>query len=304
MVSRPLLNNPELNNKFLIKENNMKGLKKLALVSAIAVAPFAAQAELQAMNDVAMGDVTGQAGVTIEMQTQIDIGQFRYTDEGSFAVNTIKLGGANGLIPGSGTSGALLDGFYIDIDVEATGDAVISLHTTEAGKAIDWGFSFANAQLIGSDGTMNVLENFSAIGYLAQLDIRVDVATNDLIVDVGFSVENLNVDVPFLAVGVRGLTVHGANYTNAATPGANMAYAGPGVGPVGLERFAFARVVMGTDTASAPGAPAGDVLRIDIPIFAADVNISQLLVGGVNIGSVKFDNLVISNTSMKVYGHN
>jgi hypothetical protein len=284
----------------------MKGLKKLALVSAIAVAPFAAQAELQAMNDAAMGDVTGQAGVTIEMQTQIEIGQFRYTDEGSFAVNNIKLGGANGLLPGSGTSGALLDGFYIDIDVEDTGDAFISLHTTQAGKAIDWGFSFENAQLIGKDGTMNVLENFSAIGYLAQLDIRVDVATEDLIIDAGFSVENLNVDVPFLAVGVRGLTVHGANYDNPAVSG-EIAYAGPGVGPAGYERFAFARIVMGTDdTGTArPGGPAAgtDVLRIDIPVFAADVNIGQLLVGGVNIGSVRFDNLVVTNTSMKVYGH-
>ncbi|MGO1749218.1 MAG: DUF6160 family protein, partial [Marinobacter sp.] len=65
----------------------MKGLKKIALATAIAAAPFAANAELQAMNDTAMGDVTGQAGVTIELETKVSIGQFKYTDEGSFAVN-------------------------------------------------------------------------------------------------------------------------------------------------------------------------------------------------------------------------
>ncbi|MFN2361305.1 MAG: DUF6160 family protein, partial [Marinobacter sp.] len=45
----------------------MKGLKKLALATAVAAAPFAAHAELQAMDDSTMGDVTGQAGVTIEL---------------------------------------------------------------------------------------------------------------------------------------------------------------------------------------------------------------------------------------------
>ena len=40
----------------------MKGLKKIALATAVAAAPFAAQAELQAMDDSMMGNVTGQAG--------------------------------------------------------------------------------------------------------------------------------------------------------------------------------------------------------------------------------------------------
>ena len=54
----------------------MKGLKKIALATAVAAAPFAAQAELQAMDDSMMGNVTGQAGVTIELETQVSIGQF------------------------------------------------------------------------------------------------------------------------------------------------------------------------------------------------------------------------------------
>ena len=57
----------------------MKGLKKIALATAVAAAPFAAQAELQAMDDSMMGNVTGQAGVTIELETQVSIGQFTFT---------------------------------------------------------------------------------------------------------------------------------------------------------------------------------------------------------------------------------
>ena len=90
----------------------MKGLKKLALATAVAAAPFAAQADLKAMDDVSMGNVTGQAGVTIELETKVSIGQFKYTDTndggtdeiggGSFAVNNIVLGGSGVAGGGSG----------------------------------------------------------------------------------------------------------------------------------------------------------------------------------------------------------
>src|SRR5690554_7812180 len=85
----------------------MKGLKKIALVAAIAAAPMASHAGMKALDDTSMGNVTGQAGVTIELETYVEIGKFTYTDEGTFAVNDIKLGGANasGLLDdGSGRS--------------------------------------------------------------------------------------------------------------------------------------------------------------------------------------------------------
>ncbi|OZG73488.1 hypothetical protein BTA51_10755 [Hahella sp. CCB-MM4] len=44
----------------------MKGLKKLLLVSAIAAAPLAAQAELKAVDDSVLADVSGQSGLVIE----------------------------------------------------------------------------------------------------------------------------------------------------------------------------------------------------------------------------------------------
>ena len=84
----------------------MKGLKKIALATAVAAMPFAAHADLKALDDTAMGNVTGQAGVTIELETKVSIGQFVYTDEGSFTVNDIVLGGS-GVAGGPGTD--LLD---------------------------------------------------------------------------------------------------------------------------------------------------------------------------------------------------
>lgn len=61
----------------------MKTFQKIALVSAIAAAPFAAQADLTPMDDALMGDTTGQAGVTIEIDLGNDgigIGSVVYTD--------------------------------------------------------------------------------------------------------------------------------------------------------------------------------------------------------------------------------
>jgi hypothetical protein len=45
----------------------MKGLKKIALASAIAAVSAGAQAELKALDDSAMGELTGQAGLTIDL---------------------------------------------------------------------------------------------------------------------------------------------------------------------------------------------------------------------------------------------
>ncbi|PHQ26298.1 hypothetical protein CLH62_01465 [Marinobacter guineae] len=320
----------------------MKGLKKIALATAVAAAPFAAQAELTAMNDSAMGNVTGQAGVTIELETQVSIGQFKYTDTnsgaageiggGSFTVNDIELGGA-GLITGSsaifdtnsdGTpdlaASQLLDDLSIDIDLASDGDAVISVHTI-SGLPIDWGFTASSMNLEGTDST-TLISGLSAWGMLAKLDIRVDTedaATNlggtgdgSLNIDTAFTVNNMEFDVPFLAVGVRGMSVTGA--------GANFDYNGDGVvdladtdldgsntaGDTSAERvhMGFAKVNLDVYKGNGLGAStATDVLRVDVNDVVMDVNVGGVLIGGTSIGSVALDNLHVQNTRLAVYGH-
>ncbi len=58
----------------------MKGLKKLALASAVAAAPFA-QAELTAMDDALLGEMTGQAGITIDVDLDMSIDAIKYVDQ-------------------------------------------------------------------------------------------------------------------------------------------------------------------------------------------------------------------------------
>ncbi|GBO82697.1 DUF6160 family protein [Marinobacter salsuginis] len=292
----------------------MKGLKKIALATAVAAAPFAANADLKALDDSAMGNVTGQAGVTIELETKVSIGQFKYTDEGSFAVNDIVLGGAGVTAAGS-TAGYndLLDQLKIDIDVLDDGDAKIHVGTLD-GNPIDWGMTVGSMELLagntGSDST-TLISNLSGWGNLAQLDIAVDTATDHLNVVAAFDVQDMDFDVEFLGIGIRDLTISGA--------GGNFDYDGDGSvmaadadGEFGLDPASqeaqvlagFANVNLDVYKGAGLGAStAADVLRIDVNNVYMDVAIGETIIGGTNIGTIAIDNLAITDTKLAVYGH-
>lgn len=283
----------------------MKGLKKIALVAAITAAPFAANAELQALNDTAMGDVTGQAGVTIELETKVSIGQFKYTDEGSFAVNDIVLGGAGVTALGAGAGYTdLLDQLKIDIDVLDDGDAKIHVGTLD-GNPIDWGMTVGSMELLaggtGSDST-TLISNLSGFGNLAQLDIQVDTATDHLNLVAAFDVQNMDFDVEFLGVGIRGLKIVGA--------GTDMDYAAHGydLSTMSAQEQAvfvtFANANLDVYKGSGLGAStATDVLRVDVNNIFMDVSVDAIEIGGTSIGSVALNNVAVTDTKLAVYGH-
>jgi len=275
----------------------MKGLNKIALVTAIAAAPFAAHADLKAMDDSAMGNITGQAGVTIELETQVSIGTFTYTDEGSFNVHGIEIGGS-GLAGGTGTN--LLDDLKIDIDVASDGDAVIHVGSI-SGNPIDWGMTAdsmtltAHADDAAQDST-TLISNLSGHGNLAQLDIRVDTATDHLQLDVAFNVVDMDFDVEFLGVGIRDLAIYGGQFFEQ----------GPGGGLPALFAVADVEVYKGDGLGDSPQE---DVLRIDVNDITMDMSIGAIEIGtladgsAASIGSIAMDNLTISNTTLAVYGH-
>lgn len=81
----------------------MKLLKKTSLAAAIMAAPFMAQAGMVALDDAAMSDVTGQAGVGITIglesgtgaNSAVQIGGIDYTDEGQINITNVTVGTAN-----------------------------------------------------------------------------------------------------------------------------------------------------------------------------------------------------------------
>ncbi|MAO13993.1 DUF6160 family protein [Marinobacter sp.] len=280
----------------------MKSLKKTALVLAMAGLPFAAQADLKPLDDAHMGNITGQAGVTIELETRVDIGEFRYTDEGSLSIKDIKIGGANrtdlfeeitdfrdALF---GQTSDLIDNIKIDIDIADDGDALINIFPITAAP-IDFGISTGDWTLEGHTDSTLLASNLNMVGAFTKVGIRVDTATDTLNLNTQVGISELNVDFDFLALGIRGLKMTGADYMGTRLDGSA---ANPGVLTLG------ATIDMDVYKGTRLGG-AGDALAIDLNTFAADMSIDQVLVGGTSIGSVMMDNLVVQDTTMRIYGH-
>lgn len=260
-------------------KNHMKGLNKTLLASIIAATSVSAHAELSALDDQTMGQVTGQAGVTIELETSITLGQLRYTDEGSLTINNVVMGGGGVTTAGATAGqGLLLDDIKLDIDIAADGDAIITVGSI-SGNPRDWGMTAGSIELEGTtDGTV-LLSNISSWGFSNGTSIVIDTATDHLTLTSSFSVEDANFDMDFLAIGVRNMTVHGATGQFASV--SLDIFKGNGLGASGFT----------------------DVLRVDVATIAIDVGIGAIEIGGTSIGSVTMDDLVISNTKLAVYGH-
>lgn len=90
----------------------MKGLKKIALATAITAVAAGAQAELKALDDSTMGELTGQAGLTIDLETEWTIGEFAYQDAGFIVLRDLSMGGNSN----EGTN-TMLDNIRMEIDV-------------------------------------------------------------------------------------------------------------------------------------------------------------------------------------------
>jgi hypothetical protein len=111
----------------------MKGLNKLVLASAIAAISAGANAELKALDDSAMGELTGQAGLTIDIETEYTIGEFAYEDAGFVLLQNISMGGSDLY------GGGMLDNIRLNIDVAGSGAANASGHGVD--NVLDYGFS-------------------------------------------------------------------------------------------------------------------------------------------------------------------
>jgi hypothetical protein len=231
----------------------MKGLKKLVLATAVAAAPFA-QAEMTAMDDALLGEMTGQAGVTIELSANVSVGSFVYTDTdgyvphslfelentdtgaaaaaGTFSMNNIVLGGKNG-------TGAL-DDIKIDIDVDANDGLVIHLGGTNlmevltgtdtdldgSLEAVDFGLSVGSVDVNSTTLASNIAIN----GNLGPIDV---VIANDstISVDAFFEVTSGGMDIDVLGLGLTNLKVgddsspivSSATYSNAVATAQSLA---------------------------------------------------------------------------------
>jgi len=74
-------------------ESRVKKTKKITLVFGIMVSSTGAFAELKYLDDSAMSQVTGQAGLTIDLETKRNTGEFAYRDGGYLVMQNFSFGG-------------------------------------------------------------------------------------------------------------------------------------------------------------------------------------------------------------------
>ncbi len=204
----------------------MKGFKKLALVAAISAAPFA-QAELTSIDDSALSDMTGQAGISIDLSANVSIGSIIYTDTdgldvdgstGPFVAGAGSLGINNIVLGGDG--GGSLDNIKIDIDVDATAGLIIHLGATNTAdvlsgnddtfavdgrdhQRVDFGLSVGDVVL---NNSATLASGISIGGNLGPIDV---VIANDgkISVDAYFEVTSGSLDIDVLGLGITNLTI-------------------------------------------------------------------------------------------------
>jgi len=303
----------------------MKGFKKLALVAAIA-APLTSVHALESLDDSVLSSMTGQSGVSIDLETQVSISEFTYTDEGSVSFTGIEFGGAGN---GTDTAGlTTLDDVKIDIDVNAAGDLVIHLGTQNenlflAGiDVIDFGFAMSGMSLKDDTGATGaqVLGATFMEGSLGPIDVIInngpDANGANISVDGYFQITDGGVTVPMAGMSISGLKIYQDANANAAHP---LAAAGTASvnGNAGQGFVAFGLDVATADTTytvfdkvnGTPGADVNvtDALALTVRNFNADIDMDVALgtVGtdAATIGSFHIENLDVSGTKLTIYGH-
>ena len=71
----------------------MAAFKRLALASAVSLISVGSFAETKLLGDSEMQSVTGQAGLTIDVESQWEIGEFAYRDGGFLLIQGMRMGG-------------------------------------------------------------------------------------------------------------------------------------------------------------------------------------------------------------------
>lgn len=248
---------------------------------ALAALPLSLRADVTPLNDLQLEQVSGQTGITLELETQIQVGLLSYTDEGSLNIDDIHLEGA---LPGT-----LLDDIKVEIDLLADGDAVVKMIPI-SGTYIDSSFSFGVLSLTGLTGeSSQIASNFRAEQLIKERIYTIDADTGSFTKYMEYAVTDLDVDLDIFATKIRDVTINGANYI-------------PGVTTPNDPDFYVKSEIIFNSVAN-PRTASGEALHIGISEYSADIHVGAVEIGGKSIGKFSIDDLLVSNTNLQVYGH-
>jgi len=273
--------------------------KKIALVTAIASAPLLAQAELKPIDDSVMSDISGQAGVTLELGAHVEFDEIVYTDTkettdndgGKLAIKNVAIGGSDiwDATANAGAGGvrasSTLDDLTFDIDINDQGELIVDM----IGPAVDYGITISGVELQDSAGNskFNLLGRTTLTGQINNLDLTLHkenktinniagVSTDVLQTNIEFNIQDMDLDVKFLGLKLEGVAVSG----------------------VGGDKtdFVIAEIDLYQDSGK---------MVLELSDIAMDVNVGAIKFGNVDksMGSIDLNNMRITNTTFKLSAH-
>jgi hypothetical protein len=111
----------------------MKTFRKLGLGLAVSAISTGLSAEVIKLDDQRLREVTGQAGLTIDVESRWEIGEFAYKDAGFLLLQGLRMGGHD--LNDEFSSDYYLDNLRLEIDVAGDGTA------PSTDNELDYGFS-------------------------------------------------------------------------------------------------------------------------------------------------------------------
>jgi hypothetical protein len=193
----------------------MKTFQKIILASAISAAPFASQA-MEALDDSVLGNTTGQAGVTIEIDLGDDgikVGSVVYTDTAHTAYEVTD---ADGVEPGeagyvstmSGTDGGSVA--LENININLTGKIVQTIDVSETGDLVMTASAPGVMAISAGNDTLDTTGAFSALKLQATDGSESEIVNNlSLDVTLGKSTTTIKNLGNAGSLGLGGLAVAG-----------------------------------------------------------------------------------------------
>lgn len=272
----------------------MKGLQKLALASAVMAVSTGAFA-MEALDDSTLSATTGQAGLTITMGTDIEIGKIRIHDtDGLDGITATHTGygayseDASIVITGVSVTSATDTSVRIDAGSTAAGASV--LHIEAALGATDIGLDGTVIGVAAGDGTGAVT---SVLAFNAGTELALGAMT-------------LNIDLGSQPTGnlIYGRTTMANDVTSGYFLELSSLNITQGAEAIGLTDIGL----------SAVGGTFGADLAVNVRNSGLEIGLSNstalnVSLGGVTLGStpsigaVYIDNLTLGNNTITVAGH-
>jgi hypothetical protein len=289
-------------------------MKKSLLAGCIALASAGTQAELSPMSEFELHNVTGQAGVDIELNVGVEIGEIRYTDTqetiggvsdgdgGSLTISDITIGGGEGrnrlLGQPNPNNTANLDALKFSIDIGEDGDLnIIGSPVSGTGGIgiVDILLTTGEIAVEGVNGVNRhvLVDSISMYGGALSLQMLIDGPTNDIRIVTSIGIDDLDIDMSSsFGIVLEDMVIANGTYSTFVDSGLN---------PTPQARVANIDVTMDSD--SVPEGVKFD-FNSSLPGYNVfDISAPKVTVGDGMIGSLFINDLDINGISFVVSGH-